>query len=104
MLKHVAGVLRSALRETDFVGRFGGEEFLMILPMTDHNTALQVAEKVRAAVEASTVEPVARVTVSIGLEQAYSAQKDEKEAVASADEWLYQAKQRGRNRIESLWT
>ena len=104
VLKHVAGVLRSALRETDFVGRFGGEEFLMILPMTDHNTALQVAEKVRAAVEASTVEPVARVTVSIGLEQAYSAQKDEKEAVASADEWLYQAKQRGRNRIESLWT
>ncbi|OYU45231.1 MAG: GGDEF domain-containing protein [Burkholderiales bacterium PBB4] len=104
VLKHVAGVLRGALRETDFVGRVGGEEFLMILPMTDHNTALQVAEKVRAAVEASPVKPVPRVTISIGLEQAYSAQKDEQEAVASADEWLYQAKQRGRNRIESLWT
>lgn len=99
VLRHVAGVLRAALRETDFVARFGGEEFLVILPATPSGDARQVGEKVRRSIEAATVEPVGTVTISTGLSMADVGQEDEDIAVREADALLYRAKAGGRNRV-----
>ena len=106
MLKHVARELQSELRTTDSIGRYGGEEFLFILPETVLNEARIVAEKLRVAVEGldSPVDeaPGARVTVSIGV-----ASIDHEgiesittiDLIAEADRALLEAKRSGRNRV-----
>lgn len=102
VLRHVSALVRQALRITDFVGRVGGEEFMLILPMTSLDQGLPVAEKVRAAIEAAPMEPVGRMTVSIGAQEASGSDANEDVAVQLADEWLYKAKKSGRNRVASL--
>ncbi|HEX5908851.1 MAG TPA: diguanylate cyclase, partial [Thermoleophilaceae bacterium] len=68
VLAAVGDVLRSTLRDSDFAGRYGGEEFLMLLPDTDHEGGLQAAEKVREAVQALDVSQVdGPVTASMGV-------------------------------------
>lgn len=99
VLKHMARILQGAVRETDFVARFGGEEFLVILPDTDQGKAWAVAEKIRAAVADATVPAVGQVTLSIGVAQAGSEEANEEDAVRRADKGLYQAKAEGRNRV-----
>ena len=99
VLRHVSGVLRGALRESDFVARFGGEEFLILLPVTPLNDAVAVGEKVRGAVESSPTAAVGAVTLSIGLAMADPTHQDEDVAVRAADALLYQAKSAGRNRL-----
>jgi diguanylate cyclase len=98
VLKHVAGVLRTALRGTDLVARTGGEEFLILLPETGASQALQVAEKLRAAVENAPAESAGSLTVSLGVAEASADDLDEDEAVRRADRALYRAKAQGRNR------
>ncbi|MBC3868634.1 diguanylate cyclase [Undibacterium oligocarboniphilum] len=102
VLTHVATQVQASLRKTDFVGRIGGEEFLVILPMTNHAGAMSIAEKVRAHIESSPVDPVGKVTVSIGVSVAALDQSDAEMAVKQADQYLYKAKQTGRNQIASL--
>ncbi|MGE5469051.1 MAG: diguanylate cyclase [Ignavibacteria bacterium] len=100
VLRQVARVLAAGTRETDFAGRFGGEEFLLLLPETDPEGALAAAEKIRAAV-AEAEEATARgVTVSIGVAGAALEDGNEDDAVRRADRALYDAKARGRNRVE----
>ncbi len=99
VLRRVATLIQQSIRETDMVGRVGGEEFIILLPMTRLTQAYQVAEKVRSAIEGARIEPAGRVTVSIGLEAALPEQADEEVAVRGADGWLYQAKADGRNRV-----
>lgn len=99
VLRHVAAVLRATLRTTDFIGRIGGEEFLVILPATELEQAVSVAEKLRAAVEGAPVEPVGRVTLSIGVHAPTPADADEDKALHDADQRLYAAKAGGRNRV-----
>lgn len=101
VLRHMAGVLRASLRASDFVGRTGGEEFLVLLPDTRLEAALSVAEKVRVAAEAHPVAPVGSVTLSIGVCEVASDQQTADEAVRLADKCLYRAKQAGRNRVVS---
>ncbi len=101
VLRHVAQLLKTALRETDFVGRVGGEEFLVILPRTELEAAVLVAEKIRATVEGHPIEPVGRVSLSIGLVMASLEQTSEEVAVNQADALLYKAKEGGRNRVVS---
>jgi len=106
LLKVVAHTMRVGLRSADLIGRYGGEEFLVVLPETDLEGARAVAEKVRGGVEriALPVDAggVLRVTVSMGLavlapgEGAASAE----ELIAEADRRLLAAKSGGRNRIE----
>ena len=97
VLKRVAKTLNRCLRETDFVARFGGEEFLVLLPDTGLASAAQVAEKIRQAVEAS-VDPIAgNITISIGLAVPSPENHDENVALNQADDRLYQAKKAGRN-------
>lgn len=100
VLRHVAGVIRGSLRETDFVGRVGGEEFLVLLPCVDAGQAALVGEKVRKAVETSPLAPVGVVTTSVGIGIALPVHTSAEEAVRLADDCLYEAKREGRNRVK----
>ncbi len=103
VLKRLAETLRGQAREVDIVARYGGEEFVAILPATDRAGALQFAERIRAAVEASPFEHQGRsvpATVSIGVATTRDAGAgDEARLVALADAALYEAKRGGRNRV-----
>lgn len=99
VLKQVATTLQASVRATDFVGRSGGEEFLAILPMTPASQAMEVAEKIRRVIAAAPVPPVGDITISIGVQQVAPEDANEDIAVVHADDWLYQAKAAGRNRV-----
>ncbi len=92
VLKQVAAVATRCLRGADVFGRFGGEEFLAVLPETDRPGALLVAERIRAAVQAET-----GVTVTLGV--AERAGEDVAALLAKADHALYRGKAAGRNRV-----
>jgi diguanylate cyclase (GGDEF)-like protein len=100
VLCRVAHVLARNLRPRDLLARYGGEEFCVLLPETDTDEALIVAERLRAAVEApgaADEEPLPAATVSVGVATAHLS--DSLEALLSlADEALYRAKE-GRNRV-----
>lgn len=99
VLQRVSQCLRGPLRESDFVSRFGGEEFLVLLPHTDEAGACLVAEKLRQAVENAPDPTAGLVTISVGLAMSDPAQDDQDAAVQMADARLYAAKQGGRNRV-----
>ena len=100
-LAAVAANLRSSLRESDFVGRYGGEEFLLLLPDTGKQQARVVAEKVRAAVDAIALSNLdLRVTASFGVATLPDDCGDADSLMRAADRVLYSAKGRGRNRVE----
>jgi diguanylate cyclase (GGDEF)-like protein len=102
VLAAAAEAMRSAVRESDFVGRYGGEEFLLLLPDTDHEGALRSAEAVRAAIAAVSVPKVDRqVTTSVGVAMLGDDGVDGDTLVRSADRALYAAKSLGRNRVAS---
>lgn len=102
VLAAAAEAMRSALRESDFVGRYGGEEFLILLPATDGEGALRSAETVRTAVAAVSLPTVDRqVTTSIGVAVLGEDGVDGDTLIRSADRALYAAKSLGRNRVES---
>jgi diguanylate cyclase (GGDEF)-like protein len=102
VLRTFASIIRSILRKTDFCGRYGGEEFLIILTQTNIQAAKVFAERIRVCVENSffpCLGPDSRVTVSIGLTE-YRIQEDIEKTISRADELLYKAKEGGRNRVE----
>ncbi len=99
VLVKIAAAIRESIRETDWLGRYGGEEFLVCFPYTESGSAFQAAEKVRLSVEALQWNyPGLRVTISGGLAQLEAKDKPET-LIARADELLYRAKKAGRNRI-----
>lgn len=98
VLKLVAARLTERCRVTDFVGRFGGEEFVVLLPETGPEGALVAADNLRQTIELNTAGP-RRVTVSIGVAQHVEQFSDEAAALRAADEALYEAKRTGRNRV-----
>ncbi len=102
-LQVISQVLRSGIREIDFVGRYGGEEFVMLLPGTDLAGAMKVAEKLREAVKRcglhSCGKPVP-ITISCGLTCARPGDT-QASLFERADQALYQAKQAGRDRCIS---
>lgn len=97
----VAGVLSRNLRESDVIARWGGEEFLALMPASPLASALEVAERIRVAIERTTVHhqnnPVP-LTMSFGVVQVTSGD-DLQAAIARADKALYQSKHGGRNRV-----
>ena len=103
VLNRVCDVVMSNLRETDMVGRYGGEEFIVILPGTGIYDAELVAEKLRAKIEGEKILDNRRdVTVSLGV-AAYPLHGEWKEElVERVDQALYVAKQQGRNRYD-VW-
>lgn len=98
VLVDIADTLRVSVRNSDTVGRWGGEEFLVILPSTDLDQAGAVAEKVRGRVADLKLPTVGKVTVSLGVAE-YQAGDTEQQLVARADIALYAAKEGGRNRV-----
>jgi len=110
VLQRVSELLRETVRESDIVGRWGGEEFVAILPGTDLSKAQRVAERIRKRIEQETIRlkdgTELKVTVSLGVSffspaQLLSAGKDSalESLVKMADEALYRAKETGRNKV-----
>ncbi len=102
VLATVGAALRGALRESDFVGRYGGEEFLMLLADADKPGALQAAETVRAAIAALRIPDSDQITASIGVAVLPEDAGDAVTLVRLADRALYTAKNNGRNRVETI--
>jgi diguanylate cyclase len=102
VLRTFAAIIRGILRKTDFCGRYGGEEFLVVLTQTDIKAAKVFAERIRDCVENSFFPCLgheSRVTVSMGLTE-YRANEKTEQTISRADELLYKAKNGGRNRLE----
>ncbi|MDR0210321.1 MAG: diguanylate cyclase [Pseudomonas putida] len=102
VLKIVADQLRKRLRGQDFIARFGGEEFVVLLPQTPPAVGLKLAETLRAAIEACPFhfkgERVV-ITTSIGLSAFRTGERGD-QVLKRADDALYRAKDQGRNRVE----
>ena len=109
VLKTIARVIKMQLRDYDIAGRYGGEEFSIILPYTKLPEAQMVAERLRKAVEKTKIdiskvnsdvtEKNIGVTISLGVAE-YSPDDDENTLLQKADKALYKAKENGRNRVE----
>jgi len=103
VLKIIANVLRKRLRSTDFIARFGGEEFVLLMPNSSLADALAAGEVLRAAIEACPFhfkgEPVT-ITVSMGVAQFQPGERSDL-ALKRADEALYRAKAAGRNQVQA---
>lgn len=106
VLQHLAQLMLAVMRQTDIVARFGGEEFLILLPHTSESEAYQLAERLRRAVEytpllmesGSDGIPELRVTVSIGGASVQDSD-DAFSLLERCDQTMYRAKQEGRNRV-----
>lgn len=103
-LKHLAMAAGGALRGSDRIGRVGGEEFLVVLPATERTTAIEIAERMRKTIEATSfdvVSPGLHISISLGV-GTYSTDVHEPvdALIKRADEALYRAKEHGRNRVE----
>lgn len=101
VLKAVGRILADAVRSDDAVVRYGGEEFLLVLPAVDREGALKVAERARSTIEHAVLHPAyeeLRVTISIGVAQRRPGEA-RAELVERADAAMYRAKQQGRNRV-----
>jgi diguanylate cyclase (GGDEF)-like protein len=98
VLREVASVLRANVRTLDYVYRYGGEEFVVLLPRTDEARALAVAERVRRVVAAAHPAGL-EMTMSIGLSVAGRERIEFDELLIAADRALYRAKVEGRNRV-----
>jgi diguanylate cyclase (GGDEF)-like protein len=103
VLATLAELFRQSLRDADVAGRLGGEEFAVMLPETDLEHAIQVAERLRAAIEAAEVplegEDKLRFTASIGVNAMSYGGKTIDDMLGQADKALYGAKHAGRNRV-----
>ena len=103
VLRTFASTLRTTVRDSDLAGRWGGEEFLLLLPGADAVGAAQLADRVREAfVERSSIGrdgEVVSVTCSFGVAQ-YRPGDGQRELFGAADRALYQAKRAGKNRVE----
>ena len=103
VLKTFADVLRGIVRQSDICARFGGEEFVILLPNTDLEGAKVLAERIRATAAKNPVEHSSIVivfTVSIGISQYRKGMQNINELIKEADIALYRAKEGGRNRVE----
>src|SRR3989339_684544 len=103
LLKELAVLLKNNFRTNDIIGRYGGEEFIIILPETDNETGLQVCERLRKSVESYNFkfkenQPNNAVTISIGLMTTVSKEIEVEDLIKEADNNLYKSKTNGRNR------
>lgn len=100
VIRHLAQLMAACSRDADILCRSGGEEFLMLLPNTNIESALRVAERLRLCVEQDEVPPVGHITISLGIAVWPSHHADVQRVLKLADGALYRAKQHGRNRSE----
>ncbi|MBW3670511.1 MAG: diguanylate cyclase [Acidobacteria bacterium] len=105
VLQVVARRLSHVVRESDEVGRFGGEEFLVVLPGTGHREAIEIADRLRRIISSDSVrteDGCIDVTASFGVATAEAGSSlATSDLISSSDRALYRAKENGRNRVES---
>jgi len=105
ILRQVAGLLAAAVRTVDLVARYGGEEFAVLIARADRASALEVAEKLRAAVDAAAIphgaSEAGRVTISVGVAVFPDDGRDLGALIDGADAALYAAKRAGRNAVRA---
>ena len=102
VLIEVSNTMKNNIRKHDLLGRYGGEEFLIILPKTDLNSTYTTAQKMISAVNSSHFKQLSEtlITISCGIAE-YKPNMRYKELIKVADNCLYKAKQNGKNRVES---
>jgi diguanylate cyclase (GGDEF)-like protein len=103
VLKQISEAMLSSLRSNDTLARFGGEEFIVLLPNTHLPKSLAIAERIRKAISHLSLEDDAKnalpkVTVSLGIGQ-LTTDDNETALIKKADDALYRAKDQGRNRV-----
>ncbi|MCG2725005.1 MAG: GGDEF domain-containing protein [Elusimicrobia bacterium] len=102
VLKRIGDILKSSVYETDFIGRYGGEEFGIVLPRADFEGVLRKAESIRTSIEREVFQQgleSVRITVSIGIAHFPRDGFTSKEVIRKADKALYYAKDSGRNTV-----
>ncbi len=98
LLKELAQLMTAQLREGDLLARYGGEEFALLLPEHSEQAAVEIAERLREAVEVHAF-PHNHITVSVGVASSFSLPPEPSALVEAADRALYQAKRLGKNRV-----
>ncbi|MGC8482264.1 MAG: diguanylate cyclase [Thermodesulfobium sp.] len=98
VLKEIANIVKREIRKSDYFARWGGEEFILILPETNINSALAVAEKIRKSIEVYEFPVVGRVTVSIGV-TSRKFSEDYSDLFKRLDDAVYRAKSLGKNTV-----
>lgn len=98
VLKYVAQILQKNIRDTDVVGRYGGEEFMIILKETSEGDARAISERIRRSIEQHCFDENVRITISGGVYE-YHAGDSLIDLIDKSDQNLYQAKKQGRNQI-----
>ena len=104
ILKTIADIIRLNCREIDLIGRFGGEEFTVVLPMTTKDGALFAAERIRKSIESTSIKAFDEslsVTVSIGVASFPKDAKTDQELIDKADWALYRSKRTGKNKVSA---
>jgi len=105
VLERTATLIRRNIRDTDVAGRYGGEEFIILLPQADLSSAMVVAERIRSIIEDAEMKDstgdVFAVTVSQGL-TGWERDEDAASLISRADAALYEAKEKGRNQVQIL--
>lgn len=99
VLKGVAEILRRSIRAYDLAGRFGGEEFMVVLPGADEDEAMQAAERIRRRISNLPTKASSNVTASIGVALFPESAEEADALVKTADRALYRAKRQGRDQI-----
>ncbi|MBN3493795.1 diguanylate cyclase [Vibrio neptunius] len=102
-LKEISELIASKVRHTDTLARWGGEEFIVLLPNTPENNAFQVAEMLRDLVESHQFSSSGRITISLGITEVNSSDKSVDDVIARADKALYKSKDCGRN-TSTIWS
>ena len=98
VIKEVVRRVRDMVRESDVFCRVGGEEFVLLLPNTEVGDAMMLAERIRERIEKEPIDPVGRVTISLGVVEAHP-DEDAETLYKRLDAVLYSAKREGRNRV-----
>ena len=106
ILERVAAILKENVREIDLVGKFGGEEFIIVLPETEMPEAKQITQRLCDLVNEKSIhayDEEIRVTLSLGISAFPGQARGMQDLIQRADEALYKAKELGRNRVE-IWS
>ena len=101
VLQEVANLISEQMRETDYIGRWGGEEFVILSKLTNLKDCKNYAQRLRKAVAEQEIDPIGNITISLGV-SAHKTDEKFEDVVRRADKALYTAKDKGRNRVESL--
>ncbi len=99
VLSGIAEIIKNNIRKSDFIGRYGGEEFIVLLPETTYKEAIIVAESLRKAISNHQFHILGTVTISCGISQIHDGTISIEEFINDADKKMYKAKESGRNRV-----